>query len=150
FWDYYIWKRLPGSSLRRASKPATAPCRRLLGSGGSSAPLPGGFGLDVLVHAEEIVRIVLSLDGSQAIVILPVGGPNAIVTFFHHEVDVGSSRGIGVQILEVAASPVCDLALVGGIRIHTHNYLSPRGISVGPSRVRLAYTMRSAINRIHM
>lgn len=57
-------------------------------------PLAGSLvpRLDVLVETEEIVWIVLFLDLGQARVIVPVTGCDALLAFFHHEIDVGATR----------------------------------------------------------
>jgi hypothetical protein len=46
---------------------------------------------DILVNAEEVVRIVFPLDGHQLIVIIPVGRSDPINAFFHHKIHVGAA-----------------------------------------------------------
>ena len=42
----------------------------------------------ILVHAEEILRIVFALDLDQPLVVVAVGGLHALLAFVHHEVGV--------------------------------------------------------------
>src|SRR5215468_1121648 len=49
-------------------------------------------GRDVLIHAEQVCRIIALLDFSQAVVALPICRANPIRTFVHHEIYVSTSR----------------------------------------------------------
>ena len=49
---------------------------------------------DVLVDAKEISRVVFVFDHHEAIVVVPVGGPDALLALIHQKVDVGPTRGI--------------------------------------------------------
>src|SRR6476659_9289569 len=45
--------------------------------------------LDVLVDAEEVVRVVRRLDLRQAVVVIAVAGADSLLTLVHHHVHVG-------------------------------------------------------------
>jgi hypothetical protein len=51
------------------------------------------YWLDVLVHLEEVRRVVFLLELHQPVVDRPVGGLDAVGFFFGHEVDVGAAAG---------------------------------------------------------
>jgi len=52
---------------------------------------------DVLIHAEEVPGVVLLLDLREPLVVLPVGGPDAILALaLAQEVDVGAAGREGV------------------------------------------------------
>src|SRR5690606_9558370 len=51
---------------------------------------------DVLVDAEQIGRVVLRLDRGKPVVVVPIGGSDALRALLHHEVDVGAAGGVGV------------------------------------------------------
>jgi len=48
-------------------------------------------GRDVLIHTEQVCRIIALLDFSQAVVALPIRRANPIRTFVHHEIYVSTS-----------------------------------------------------------
>src|SRR5258707_892049 len=63
-------------------------------TGGSRCRAGGGWSgggrPDVLVHAEEVLRVVLCLDGRETGVVFAVARLHAALRFVvHHEVDVG-------------------------------------------------------------
>jgi hypothetical protein len=74
--------------------------------------LPGG-GVDVLVNVEDIVGVVLRLDAREAVVVIAIGGADAVLSFVHHEVDVCATSGVGMGRLPVADAPVADQAGLG-------------------------------------
>lgn len=47
--------------------------------------------LDVLIHAEEVIRVVRRLDPGKAIIVLTVRGMHQILPLVHHHVDVAAS-----------------------------------------------------------
>jgi hypothetical protein len=49
-------------------------------------------GLDVLIHAKEIGGIVRTLDGRQALVVVPIARFDALLALFHHEIHVRAAR----------------------------------------------------------
>src|SRR6516165_5248403 len=55
---------------------------------------------NVLVHPEEVSRIVLLLDRGQTVVVLAEGGSHALLALLHHEVDIGASGRVRVQGVE--------------------------------------------------
>src|SRR5579864_4491438 len=104
------WLCLNQRNLAATSKKLALPCSPV-----DIAVTSLCGGLDVLIHAEEIRWIVLVLDGGQALVVVPIGGFDALLAFFHHEIHVRAARRIGVQILPVLPGPVDDAVLVGRV-----------------------------------
>lgn len=96
-------------------------------------------GLDVLIHTKEIGWIVRPLDGRQALIVVPIGGFDALITFLHHSVHVRTTLRVGVQILPVPPGPIDDAALLRRVWIDSHDHPGPGGLSVTPGRVMLAY-----------
>src|SRR5436190_10954157 len=79
--------------------------------------LPSGRGLDVLVHVEDVVRIVLPLDLREPVVVLAVGGLNSLLALVHDHVQVGAAGRIRMERLLVADRPLAHRAGVGRIGI---------------------------------
>jgi predicted ferric reductase len=59
----------------------------IAGSGGIGVP-PLISRLDVLVRAEEVVRVIFCLDGREAVEILAIGRADAIFALIHHEIHI--------------------------------------------------------------
>src|SRR5947207_10578303 len=99
-----------GAGGSRARAPARArPWRR--GRRGSRAGLSlsgCSAGTDVLVHVEEVVRVVLCLGLRQPLVVAAVGGLNPLLSLLHHEVDVGAAEGVWMKRLPVVDGPGPD------------------------------------------
>src|SRR5262245_35045405 len=51
----------------------------------------GGYWAKILIHAEQIRRIVLGLDRDQPIIVVTIRGLHAFLALLHHEVDVGAA-----------------------------------------------------------
>src|SRR5579859_2783090 len=93
---------------------------------------------NVLIHAEEILRIVLCLCASELIIVLAVRSSNTLFPFsFHHEVDVRSPAAVWMQLLPIIPCPGGDVVRVGWIGVHSHNHLAPRGVAVIPGSIRI-------------
>src|SRR5450755_5059408 len=107
-------------------------------------------GLNILIYAKEIGWIVLALDNCKALVVVPVGGFDTLLTLFHHEVHVGTTRRIGMHILPVLPGPVDDEVLVRRVGIDSDNHLGPGGLPVAPRRVVLAHAVCRSIHRIEV
>jgi hypothetical protein len=54
-------------------------------------------GLDVLIHVEEVSRVVLVLERHQPLIVSPVGRLDALLPFIHQEVNVASFSRVGMQ-----------------------------------------------------
>ena len=101
----------PRPGTRDASRPC--PWRRC---GCPPGPCPrrdpragqrdGAVRLDVLVHAEEVVRVVGGLDRGQPLVVAAVGGLHPLLALVHHEVHVAAARRVRVLGLPVVDAPV--------------------------------------------
>ena len=63
---------------------------------------------DILVDAKEVRRIVLLFDLDQTIVIVAIGGPDTVLSLFHHEIDVCATQVVGmygVPFFNATATP---------------------------------------------
>ena len=75
------------AGARAANRPEPAP-PAIRPEAAPAVLLRAGRRLDVLVYAEDVVGVVLRLDAREAVVVLAVGGADALLAFLHHEVDV--------------------------------------------------------------
>src|SRR6266851_673725 len=92
---YLCFAQATGTGQRQLLAGCPAPVAALCG------------GLDVLIHAKEIGGIVLALDGHQALVVVSIGGFDALLTLlFHHEIHIRAACRIRVYILPVLPGPV--------------------------------------------
>src|SRR5882724_6513042 len=107
--------------------------------------------LNVLIHAEEIIGIVLLFDRDQPFVIAAVGFLHAFLAFVaHQEVYVCSARGKRMHRIVIALCPRNDFLLISRIRINTDHYLRPVGVAIIPCSIIFAYACCGAVDRIHM
>src|SRR5690242_16253124 len=67
-----------------------------------------GVWLDVLVYREQVLRIVFRLDPAQTGVVVAVRRLHSILSFVHHEVDVGPAGRVGMQRFPIASGPRSD------------------------------------------
>src|SRR5215831_5170444 len=82
--------------------------------------------LNVLVHTEEIIGIVLLFDRHQSLVIAAVGFLDAFLSFVaHQEVYVGAARGIRMHSIIKIFRPRNNFLVVRGIRINPDNHMRP-------------------------
>src|ERR1019366_390031 len=84
---------------------------------------------NVLVHAEEIRRIVPGFYLLETAVVRAVGSFDAGRAFFHHEIDVSTGGRVRVDGVPIGAGPIGDLVLVGGIGVDAHDHCRPFGAS---------------------
>src|SRR5262245_55659519 len=92
---------LPRPAIRRALEPATIQLLHV-----------PAVRSDVLVHAEEVSRIIPGLDGSQTLVVSGVCGLDPLVTLvLGHVVDVPGACGERADRIAKAACPP-DVLLV--------------------------------------
>jgi len=105
-------------------------------------------GANVLVYPEEVGGIMSVLDHCQAIILVSECGPDSLLAFLHHEVDVGAASRVRMQGVEVVFAPFDDLVLVRRIGIHTDNDLCPIRIPLAERRVVLPHTVRGAVDGI--
>src|SRR5882724_6196349 len=95
---------------------------------------------NVLIHAEEIIGIVLLFDRDQPFVIAAVGFLHAFLAFVaHQEVYVCSARGKRMHRIVIALRPRNDLVLVRRIRINADHYLRPVGVTIIPCSIIFSY-----------
>src|SRR5215218_2494813 len=99
----------------------------------------GGGRPYVVVYAEEVTRVVLSLYCNQPLVVVAVGRPDALLALVHHEVHVGTTSRVGMQCLRIFVCPREDACVVGRVRIDAINRLRQHGIAVGTGRRILLY-----------
>src|SRR5262249_51639243 len=85
---------------------------------------------DVLIHTEEVFGIVLLFDRRQPSVISPVCGPNPVLAFFHHEIQISAACAERMQCIVISLGPFGDFLSVRWIGIHSHNYFAPYGIAM--------------------
>src|SRR5208283_107324 len=104
--------------------------------------------LDVLVHAEEVRRIVLLLDRSKASVIIAERSLNPLLAFVHHEVDVGASCRIGMQRIIIVLAPLCNFPSVSRVGVYTDNDLGEQGFPEAVGCIVLTYALRRAVDRV--
>src|ERR1035438_8711788 len=92
-----------------------------------------GSGRNVLVHAEEIRRIVPGFYLLETAVVRAVGSFDAGRAFFHHEIDVSTGGRVRVDGVPIGAGPIGDLVLVGGIGVDAHDHCRPFGAAIAES-----------------
>src|SRR5262245_44772943 len=104
------------SGMRRGAWPP----RRVL-----IAPLLSPIGRpDILVHAEEVVRVVAAFDVGQTAVVWAIGLLDAVFFIVGHEVDVDTAGGEGCGCIEQPAGPSDTslvLSRVAPTRVHVHD-----------------------------
>ena len=86
--------------------------------------------LDILVHAEEVVRIVLALHLGEAIVVRAVGGAHAIALVGGEEIDVDAAAGEGRRGLEEVARPAMQRSSSAGSSQRPWTFMTNSGIAV--------------------
>jgi len=69
---------------------------------------------DVLVDAENVIRIETRFDLMKARIFVSIRGFDAAGGFVHHEIHIRSGGGVGAQRLPVIFGPPGDFAGVGG------------------------------------
>ena len=69
---------------------------------------------DVLVDAENVIRIETRFDLMKARIFVSIRGFDAAGGFVHHEIHIRSGGGVGAQRLPVIFGPAGDFAGVGG------------------------------------
>src|SRR5581483_10453137 len=82
--------------------------------------------LDVLIHPEEICRVVLRLQLHQSIVGRPVGGSDAVGLFLGHEIDVSAAAGERPRFGKKFACPANHALVFGGgfpAPMHIHDVI---------------------------
>src|ERR1700721_2804734 len=111
---------------------------------------PLSFQLDVLIYPEQVRRVVAFLDLRQTWIILAVGRANAIFALFHHKVDVRATGRVRVQRAPIFLRPRGNFIFVRGVRIDSHNYLSPQSVAVPPSCCTLLDTAGCTIDGVEV
>src|SRR6185436_15138915 len=94
------------------------------GRGGIPVSKRSGGRSDVLVHREEILRIVGALDLGEPGVVGAVDDAHAIFLVRGHEVDVGAAGGVGGGRVEEVAGPAVAAGVVLRIvpaPVHVHD-----------------------------
>jgi hypothetical protein len=54
---------------------------------------------NILIHPEEVVRVVLLLDVRETLIVIPVTGLHALLPLVHHEVHIRASSRVAMQSL---------------------------------------------------
>src|SRR5215207_8128381 len=91
----------------------------------------GTSGCDVLVHPEEVVRVVATFDLGEAVVVLAVVGTDPALIVAGHEVDVAALLGVGRNRLGVPAAPFDVRRGVGGVGPTRAEAYGEVGVPVG-------------------
>src|SRR5439155_4731969 len=108
-----------------------------------------GGGPDVLVHAEQVGRIVFLLERGEAIVVVAIGRLYAGVAFVvHHEVDVAAARIEAMQRLPIGFGPARHRPSLLRVRIDPGDDHRPGGIPGAPRRFFLADAVDGAVDWI--
>src|ERR671915_387133 len=81
-----------GRSVRSTGRSRSVDCMVLPSASCAGTALRAG--LDVLVHVEDVVRVVARLDLREPLVVVGVRGPHPALPLVHHEVDVGAAGGV--------------------------------------------------------
>src|SRR6187399_3023852 len=82
-------------------------------------------GSDVLIHSEQVRRIVFRLDPGQAVVVVSERRLHALLPLVHHEVHVRATGRIRVQGIEIALAPLGDGSALARVGIDTNDDLGP-------------------------
>src|SRR6266851_5268652 len=136
---YLCFAQATGTGQRQLLAGCPAPVAALCG------------GLDVLIHAKEIGGIVLALDGHQALVVVSIGGFDALLTLlFHHEIHIRAACRVRMHILPVLPGPVDDEVPVCRVGIDSHNHLGPGGLAITPRCIVPAHAVRRSVHRIQV
>ena len=104
--------------------------------------------LDVLVYAEEVPGIILFLDRRETFVVVAISGLNPILPFFHHEIHIGATRGVGMESAPIISGPVRDDLLVRRIGIDTPDHRGVGYVTIAEGGVRAANTMDCTVDGI--
>src|SRR6266498_5612130 len=106
---------------------------------------------DILIHAEEIAWIVLGLQLHQLFVIALIRSADTVFTLaLHHEVHVRSACAVWMQRFPVVSGPGGNRSLVGRVRIHTDNYLTPDCLAIAPRGLIDSSLACSTVDRVQM
>ena len=131
--------------------------RHLIGSAGLNSRagpklrMEVRLGRDVLVHPEQVVRVVAPLHLHEPVVVLPVGGLHALAALVvHEEVDVRAPGRVRVQRLPVALGPVRDRGRVGGVGVDPHDHLRPARVAIGERGLVLTDPVHRPVDRIQV
>ncbi len=116
----------------------------------SSLPAASPTWLDILIHMEQIARIIRCFDLCQSGVVVAVRRFHIVRTLIHHHVDIASSRRIGMQCYPIVPGPLDQALVVGRVGVDTDNHLGEVGVTEAERGVARAGPMDSAIDRIEV
>src|SRR5260221_14680922 len=109
--------------MARRPSPTASPVMPWVATTIRSAPRSAPY-CDVVIHAEEVARVVLLLHPRELLVVAAIGRAHALVPLVgHHEVDVRAAGRVGVQRHPVVPGPVTQAAGVDRIRIDADDHL---------------------------
>src|SRR5262245_22434046 len=110
-WPQGPVRHAPGRIAAARSGAAAAGARAGVRPGPRAPSDTEVLGDDVLVHTEEVRRVVLPLEGTQPFVFRrTVGRAHTILALLSQKVDVDAARGMRAHGLPEAAGP-CDACL---------------------------------------
>src|SRR5271165_198105 len=105
----------------------------------------------VLVHAEEVLRIVTGLNLSEPRVVASVSGLDSILALsLAEEVDVRAARRERMERLPVGDCPGLDDLGVGRIGVDADDHLRPVRVPVRPRRIAIADATGGPVDGIQM
>ena len=110
----------------------------------------GGRGPDVLIHPEQVRRVVLVLDSDEPLVVVTVSCLDPFLSLVHHEVHVGSASRVGMQRIPIILCPRDDAVIVGWVGVHADDHLRPIRITISPGGVTAGDAVGSPVDRVHM
>jgi len=105
----------------------------------SSALRHSGLRRNVLVHMEQIGRIVLRLDLRQSGIVAAIGRTDQVRSLMHGHVQLGATGSIGMQRQPVVLGPLHHLRVVGWVGIDRDDHFREGGVT-GPASSRLLVT----------
>src|SRR5690606_35750934 len=104
---------------------------------------------DVLIHPEQVGRIVFLLEHGKASVVFAIGRPHTrLALVVHHEIGISSAGVEAMQRLPIVSGPACYRCGLLRVRIDSGNDHRPCRISGAPRRFMLADAMNGAIDGI--
>src|SRR6266699_647096 len=114
----------------------------------SQAASPGWR--DILIHVEQIARIIGCFDLCQSGVVVAVRRFHIVRALIHHHVDIAPARRIGMQCHPVVPGPLDHALVVGRVRIDTDDHLGEVGVTEAERGVARAGPMDGPVDRIEV
>ena len=97
-------------------------------SGASCSRAASAGWLDILIHVEQIARIIGCFDLCQPGIVVTVGCLHRVGALIHHHVDIAATRRIGVQRHPIVPGPLDHALVVGRVGVDPKDHLCEVGI----------------------